>query len=117
MKDALAVMVDGRTVRVAVPELYRKNTSSFVTRIESLDVIPDSEAKVIIDERTGTVVMGENVRISSVAVAHGALFIQIKEEAFASQPPPLAPEGAETVILPRTRLAVGGRTRQASRHS
>lgn len=51
--------------------------------------------------------MGENVRISAVAVAHGALFVNIKEEPIASQPPSLAPEGAETVLLPRTRLAVG----------
>ena len=107
MKDSLASMENGGTVRVRVPEFYMKNTSGFVTRIESLNVTPDSEAKVIIDERTGTIVMGENVKISSVAVAHGALFINIKEEPIASQPPPLAPEGAETVILPRTRLAVG----------
>ncbi len=107
MKDSLASMVNGGTVRVKVPELYLKNTSSFVTRIESLDITPDSEAKVIIDERTGTIVMGENVKISSVAVAHGALFINITEEPIVSQPSPLAPEGAETVILPRTRVAAG----------
>ncbi|MFQ5483006.1 MAG: flagellar basal body P-ring protein FlgI, partial [Nitrospinaceae bacterium] len=58
-----------------------------------------------IDERTGTVVMGENVRISTVAVAHGSLFVQIKEEPLVSQPPPLA-EGAQTVIVPRTRINV-----------
>ncbi len=107
LKDEVASMIDGRTVRVMIPEFYKENTSGFVTKIESLEVAPDSEAKVIIDERTGTVVMGENVRISSVAVAHGALFVQIKEEPVASQPPPLAPEGAETVILPRTRISVG----------
>ena len=107
MKDTLASMIDGGTVRVKVPELFQKNTSGFVTRIENLDVNPDSEAKVIIDERTGTVVMGENVKISSVAVAHGALFVHIKEETIVSQPPPLAPENAETVILPRTRIGVG----------
>lgn len=107
MKDTLASMMNGGTIQVRVPELYRNNTSSFVTRIESLNVTPDSEAKVIIDERTGTIVMGENVKISSVAVAHGSLFINIKEEPLASQPPTLAPESAETVILPRTRLAVG----------
>ena len=51
--------------------------------------------------------MGENVKISSVAVAHGALFVQIKEETVANQPPPLAPENAETVVIPRTRVSVG----------
>ena len=107
MKDSLASMINGGTIRVKVPELYLKNTSGFVTKIESLDVTPDSEAKVIIDERTGTIVMGENVKISSFAVAHGALFINITEEPIADQPPPLAPEGAETVILPRTRVAAG----------
>ena len=103
MKDSLASMMNGGTVRVRVPELDLKNNSEF----EKLDVIPDSEAKVIMDERTGTIVMGENVKISSVAVAHGALFINIKEEPVVSQPPPLAPEGAKTAILPRTRIAVG----------
>ena len=107
MKDTIASIINGGSVQVKVPELYVDNTSGFVTRIENLDVTPDAEAKVIIDERTGTVVIGEDVKISSVAVAHGALFVNIKEEPVASQPPPLTPENAETVILPRTRLAVG----------
>jgi len=107
MKDQVAVMVDGRTVRVKIPNFYKNNASDLVTKIETIEVIPDSEAKVIIDERTGTVVMGENVKISSVAVAHGALFVQIKEEPVANQPPPLAPENAETVVIPRTRVSVG----------
>ncbi len=107
MKDEVATMVDGRTVRVQIPKFYMNNASDLVTKIESIEVAPDTEAKVIIDERTGTVVMGENVKISSVAVAHGALFVQIKEEPVALQPPPLAPENAETVILPRTRISVG----------
>ena len=107
MKDQVAVMVDGRTVRVKIPKFYRNNASDLVTKIETIEVIPDSQAKVIIDERTGTVVMGENVKISSVAVAHGALFVQIKEEPIADQPPPLAPENAETVVIPRTRVSVG----------
>ncbi|MEK9627786.1 MAG: flagellar basal body P-ring protein FlgI [Nitrospinota bacterium] len=107
MKDEVAFMEDGRTVRVKIPEFYRDNASDLVTKIESIDVDPDSEAKVIIDERTGTVVMGENVRISAVAVAHGALFVQIKEEPVADQPPPLGPENAQTVVIPRTRISVG----------
>ena len=107
MKDVISSIVNGGAVQVKVPELYANNTSGFVTRIENLDVTPDAEAKVIIDERTGTIVMGENVKISAVAVAHGALFVQIKEEEVASQPPPLAPESAETVTLARTRVAAG----------
>ena len=107
MKEIVSSIVNGGAVQVKVPKLYKDNTSSFVTRIENLDVTPDSEAKVIIDERTGTIVMGENVKISSVAVAHGALFVQIKEEEVVSQPPPLAPESAQTVALARTRVAAG----------
>ena len=107
MKDEVATMVDGRTVRIQIPKFYMNNASDLVTKIESIEVAPDTEAKVIIDERTGTVVMGENVRISSVAVAHGALFVQIKEEPVVSQPPALASETAETVVLPRTRISVG----------
>ena len=107
MKDEVATMVDGRTVRIQIPKFYMNNASDLVTKIESIEVAPDTEAKVIIDERTGTVVMGENVRISSVAVAHGALFVQIKEEPVVSQPPVLASETAETVVLPRTRISVG----------
>ena len=107
MKDEVATMVDGRTVRIQIPKFYMNNASDLVTKIESIEVAPDTEAKVIIDERTGTVVMGENVKISSVAVAHGALFVQIKEEPVVSQPPALASETAETVVLPRTRISVG----------
>ena len=107
MKDEVATMIDGRTVRVKIPKFFKNNASDLVTKIESIEVAPDTEAKVIIDERTGTVVMGENVRISSVAVAHGALFVQIKEEPVVSQPPALASETAETVVLPRTRISVG----------
>ncbi|QPJ64437.1 MAG: flagellar basal body P-ring protein FlgI [Candidatus Nitrohelix vancouverensis] len=107
LKDVYANVVDARSVKVNVPEEYIGNTSAFVTTIEGLDVAPDVSARVIIDERTGTIVMGENVRISTVAVAHGALFIQIKEEPIAVQPEPLTvSEGAQTAILPRTRIAV-----------
>ncbi len=103
-KDNIATSIDGRTVRVSVPSFYKENTSSFITKLESLEVDPDTPAKVIIDERTGTIVMGENVRISTVAVAHGALFVEIREEPVASQPGALSPEG-QTAILPRTRVA------------
>ena len=105
LKDESAFVIDGRTVKVEVPNFYKNNSSEFVSRIENLEVVPDTIARVIVDERTGTVVMGENVRISTVAVAHGALFIQIKEEPVAVQPPPLA-EGGQTAILPRTRVVV-----------
>lgn len=103
LKDEFAMPLDGKTIHVKVPKFYHKNVSEFVTQIEALEVQPDTIAKVIIDERTGTVVMGENVKISTVAVAHGNLFVRITEEPIVSQPPPLS-EG-ETAIAPRTRVS------------
>ncbi len=104
IKDEVARPDDGRTIRVEVPLFYKGNTSAFVTQIEGLTVEPDATAKVIIDERTGTIVMGENVRISRVAVAHGNLFIQIREDPQVSQPELLS--SGETVVAPRTRISV-----------
>ncbi|VAX33218.1 Flagellar P-ring protein FlgI [hydrothermal vent metagenome] len=105
MRDIVATLVDGRTVKIKVPAFYKNKTSQFITRIESIDVEPDGVAKVILDERTGTVVMGEKVMISAVAVAHGNLFIQITEEPSVSQAAPLSLRG-ETVVVPRTRLSI-----------
>jgi flagellar P-ring protein precursor FlgI len=104
MKDVFAEPIDGRTIRVKVPKFYLNNVSGFVTKIETLEVEPDAAAKVIIDERTGTVVMGENVRISTVAVAHGNLFVQITESPEVSQPAPLS--RGKTAVVPRTDITV-----------
>ena len=105
LKDEYALPLDGRTIHIKVPKFFHQNVAEFVTHIESLEVQPDTVARVIIDERTGTVVMGENVSISTVAVAHGNLFVRIKEEPLVSQPPPLSETG-ETAVVPRTRIAV-----------
>ena len=86
-----AKSIDSGSIRVAVPESYQKNPAEWIAAIERLEVVPDSVAKVILNERTGTVVLGENVRISTVAVAHGNLSIQIKENYQVSQPQPFAP--------------------------
>jgi len=101
--DAAKAM-DASLVKVAVPESTKDNLVEFISRLENLTVIPDTEASVIIDERTGTIVVGNDVRIAPVAVSHGNLSIKIKTEEEASQPPPLS-EG-ETVILANTEMAV-----------
>jgi flagellar P-ring protein precursor FlgI len=74
--------------------------------VESLDVPVDLPARVVINERTGTVTIGENVRISPVAIAHGNLTIEIKTEYRVSQPPPLAPNQAQTVVVPSKTVNV-----------
>lgn len=94
----LAKTIDSGTVKVALPEQFRRNVVEIVATLENLDVVPDSVAKVILNEKTGTVVVGEQVRISTVAVAHGNLSIVVKEQTDVSQPSPFAPsppDGAE----------------------
>jgi flagellar P-ring protein precursor FlgI len=84
---------------------YLGNIVGLVAMIEKLEVQPDLTAKVIINERTGTVVMGENVRISTIAIAHGNLSITIKESPQVSQPLPFS-KGGETVVTPSTDIVV-----------
>ncbi|HFB83992.1 MAG TPA: flagellar basal body P-ring protein FlgI [Thermodesulfatator sp.] len=96
--------LDGKTISVRIPDQYRHNIVGFIAELERLEVNPDTVAKVVLDERTGTVVMGENVRISKVAIAHGNLSIQIKERPRVSQPPPFSP-GA-TVVVPESQVSV-----------
>ena len=95
---------DGGTVDVIVPQRYLGNVVAFVSMIENLEVTPDVESKVVINERTGTVIMGETVRISTVAIAHGNLSIQISESANVSQPLPFS--DGQTVAIPQTDVAV-----------
>ena len=95
---------DGGTVDVIVPQRYLGNVVAFVSMIENLEVTPDVESKVVINERTGTVIMGETVRISTVAIAHGNLSIQISESANVSQPLPFS--DGRTVATPQTDVAV-----------
>ena len=87
----LARSLDSGTIRISIPEGHQSNPAEWIAAIEKLEVTPDAMAKVIVNERTGTIVMGENVRISTVAVAHGNLSIQIKENFNVSQPLPFAP--------------------------
>ena len=103
--DRVADAQDAGTVEVKVPMAYLGNIVGLVAMIEKLEVQPDITARVIINERTGTVVMGENVRISTIAIAHGNLSIVIKESPQVSQPLPFS-EGGETVVTPDTDLSV-----------
>jgi flagellar P-ring protein precursor FlgI len=103
--DQVATAQDAGTVQVKVPMAYLGNIVGLVAMIEKLEVQPDLTAKVVINERTGTVVMGENVRISTIAIAHGNLSIMIKESPQVSQPLPFS-KGGQTVVTPSTDIAV-----------
>ncbi len=92
---------DPRTVSIA---LSGRDPLDALARIEELRIEPDSPATVVIDEASGTIVMGANVRISTVAIAQGNLTIRVTEEPQVSQPDSLA--GGQTVVTPRTNIQV-----------
>jgi flagellar P-ring protein precursor FlgI len=103
--DQIARTQDAGTIEVKVPEKYQGNTVTLVTMIERLGVTPDTVSKVVINERTGTVIMGENVRISTIAIAHGNLSIEVKEDTQVSQPLPFSKTG-QTVVTPESDVMV-----------
>lgn len=99
-----AVAEDAGTVRVTIPEdVEEKEITSLIDTIGKLDVKVDSRAVVVINEKTGTVVVGEHVTISDCAISHGNLSVVRKEKDYASQPNPLSKTG-ETVKLHRTEI-------------
>lgn len=103
--DQIARTHDAGTIEVKVPEKYRGNAVPMVTMIERLGVTPDTVSKVVINERTGTVIMGENVRIATIAIAHGNLSVEISEDQRVSQPLPLS-RGGRTVVVPESDVLV-----------
>ncbi|MGA2331507.1 MAG: flagellar basal body P-ring protein FlgI [Syntrophales bacterium] len=123
-------LVDSSSVSVNIKNNVGMNIVQLVSLIENLDVSVDYAAVVVMNEKTGTVVMGENVRISTVAIAHGNLSIQIKEEKKVSQPLPFAPgapaggtaptktggvimaPGGQTVVTPESQVTVAEEKKQ-----
>lgn len=102
--DGIARAVDPTTVAVPVPRPYAGRVAQLMAEIERLEVEPDTPARILVDERSGIVVMGENVRISRVAVAQANLTVRITEDPQVSQPNPLGQ--GETVVVPRTTIEV-----------
>lgn len=96
--------VSSATVNVRVPERFRGRIVELIASIETLDVRVDRNAKVVLNERTGTIVMGEDVRISTVAISHGNLTIQIRTEHQVSQPLPFSK--GQTVVVPQREVTV-----------
>lgn len=105
LKEPAARPSDPSTVDVLVPDSYSRNVVNMLTDIEQLRIQPDQPARVIVDEQSGIIVMGENVRVSTVAIAQGNLTIRITETPQVSQPNPFA-DGA-TAVVPRTTVDVG----------
>ncbi|MDH5752218.1 MAG: flagellar basal body P-ring protein FlgI [Deltaproteobacteria bacterium] len=87
--DGSARAKDAGAVEVSIPDSYLGQTVELISKIENLEITPDAVAKVVVDERNGTIVMGKDVRISPIAISHGSMSIQIKGPA--SQPAPAQP--------------------------
>ena len=96
--------IDPSTVQLAIPPEFKGNVVAFLTEIEQLQVEPDLAAKIIIDERSGIIVMGRDVRVATVAVAQGNLTVTISESPQVSQPNPLS--RGRTVVTPRSNVSV-----------
>jgi len=96
---------DPGTVELRVPSGYENNVVGLLTDIEQLRIEPDQMARIVIDEQSGTIVMGENVRISTVAIAQGSLTIRVSESQQVSQPGPFA-EAGTTQTVARTDVQI-----------
>ncbi|KQP03359.1 flagellar biosynthesis protein FlgA [Methylobacterium sp. Leaf93] len=95
---------DPATVTLQIPAKYNGNMIRLVTEIEQLKIEPDQTARVIVDERSGIIVMGRDVRVSTVAIAQGNLTVTITEQPQVSQPAPLS--NGTTTVVPRTGVKV-----------
>jgi flagellar P-ring protein precursor FlgI len=128
VRTPAARALDPGTVQLQIPPQYKGDVVALVTDVEQLRIEPDQPARVVIDEQNGVIVMGENVRISTVAIAQGNLTVRITETPQVSQPNPFAPGGnaiapgggapgqdgvqfapnggAATTVVPRTQVQV-----------
>lgn len=105
LKSDMARLLDPATIQLERPIGYELALVDILTNIEQIMVVPDQRARVIIDERTGIIVMGSEVRINSVAIAQGNLTISISEQPQVSQPGAFA-QGGQTQVVPRSSVTV-----------
>jgi len=102
--SGVAVAEDAATVRVRPPSRFDGNTVALIAEIGELHLQPATPSKVVLNERTGTVIIGGNVRIAPVAIAHGSLTVEIQTDLNVSQPAPLT--GGTTAVTPQTGVRV-----------
>jgi flagellar P-ring protein FlgI len=104
MGGTIAEPIDPSTVQLTLPDKYPQNVVAMLTDIEQLQIEPDLPAKIVIDERSGVIVMGRDVRVAMVAVAQGNLTVTIAETPQVSQPAPRT--RGRTTVAPRSRVGV-----------
>jgi flagellar P-ring protein precursor FlgI len=102
--DRIAHAESAGAVAVTLPKLYTDRSVEFIAELEALTVESDRRQKVVINEKTGTIVLGKDIRLSPVAILHGALSIEIRTQLDVSQPAPLS-QGT-TTVTPQTTVAV-----------
>ncbi|MEZ5922213.1 MAG: flagellar basal body P-ring protein FlgI [Parvularculaceae bacterium] len=102
--ESVSSVADPGTVRLNRPASYNGDMVSLIARVEGLSVNADTRAKVVIDETAGVVVIGDDVRVSTVAIAQGNLTISVGESPIASQPAPFSRSG-QSLVLPRTSVS------------
>ena len=105
MQGEIAVALNAGQVKVQIPSASQAAPVGFISQIESIDVLADTRAKVVISEGTGTIVVGGGVTLSAAAVAHGNLNIAIITQLGVSQARPLAPQG-QTVVVPNAGVSI-----------
>lgn len=102
--NPVALMLDSGTVQINIPMTQMASVAHALGRIENIAVEPERKARVVVDQRSGTIVMGDDVRISRVAVSQGNLTLRVQEAPIAVQPNPFAK--GETVVVPRTDATI-----------
>lgn len=100
-----ATMLDAGTIALDLGSSGIPSPAHLISRIENITIEPQVRARVVVDQRSGTIVMGEDVRISRVAVAQGGLTLRVEEAPVAVQPNPFSP--GQTVVVPRTATEIG----------
>jgi flagellar P-ring protein precursor FlgI len=103
---ALASAKNSGLVEVQIPDSFRNRAVEFIAQVESIQVDPDLPARIVINEKTGTVVLGSDVRISPVSILHGNLTVEIQTSYAVSQPAPFSGPGAQTVVVPQVGVGV-----------
>lgn len=103
-----ATPVNAGLVRAAVPADYRGRVAHYIAALEGQNVVVDTPAKVVVNERTGTVVLGQHVRISNCAISHGNLIVSVKNTLNVSQPPApiVGSTGGQTTVTPDVQTEV-----------
>ncbi len=103
---ALAAARNSGLVEIQIPDSYRNRSVEFIAQVEAVQVDADLPAKIVINEKTGTVVLGRDVRIAPVSILHGNLTVEVQTSYAVSQPAPLSGPGAQTAVVPQVSVGV-----------